>query len=349
LSALLKLIRVILFPITILYDVITRVRNHLYDSGYKPSFKFEVLTISVGNLNVGGSGKTPMVEYLIRLLKGIRQLATLSRGYGRGTKGFRLASEQDSARTLGDEPFQIYRKFGSHVKVAVGEERALAIPNILHEHPEVDLILLDDAFQHRSVQPHFSILLTEYTSLFFNDLVIPTGNLREARKGASRADVAVVTKCPDVLENFEREQIALGIKKYLGEKPVFFSRISYGKPIGFGSDENISKSIILVSGIAHASSLASFLRMRHEIVRHFHFQDHHSYLEKEMKEIIDLSRLHQCSILTTEKDMVRLIDSRFDGMIKQASIFFIPIQMEFLENGPDFDKLITEKVKSLIE
>jgi tetraacyldisaccharide 4'-kinase len=178
------------------YDGITALRNTLYDRSYKPSTRFALPVISVGNLAVGGTGKTPMVEYLIRLLAPEFQLATLSRGYGRKTKGFRIAGAADTAATLGDEPYQLYKKFSPQVEVTVGEERAYAIPMILQERETIQAIILDDAFQHRSVTPGFSILLTEYGNPFFNDYVLPVGRLREAKSGADRADMVVVTKCP---------------------------------------------------------------------------------------------------------------------------------------------------------
>lgn len=346
---LLQLLRVIMFPLALVYDAITRLRNHLYNSGYKPSFKFEVFTICVGNLNVGGAGKTPMVEYLIRLLGERYHVATLSRGYGRGTKGFRLAAAEDDARTLGDEPFQFYRKFGDRVKVAVGEDRALAIPNILHEHPDVKIVVMDDAFQHRSVQPHFSILLSEYAAPFFHDFVMPTGNLREARRGASRANVVVITKCPQHLPLSEREHITNQVKEYAGAKPVFFSTIVYGEPVSFGANKPITPSVILVSGIAHANSLATFLRSKYEIIKHFHFQDHHSYLEDELKAIVALSIQQQCAVLTTEKDMVRLISPHFQHYIEQVPLFYVPIQTSFIENGPDFDKIVLDRASAPLE
>jgi tetraacyldisaccharide 4'-kinase len=345
----LKVIRVLLFPISVIYDLITRLRNHLFDSGYKPSFQFDVLTISVGNLNVGGSGKTPMVEYLIRLLLPEFKIATLSRGYRRGTRGFRLASESDNAATLGDEPFQLFRKFGSSIKVAVGEERALAIPNILHECPEVNCILLDDAYQHRTVRPHTSILLTEFDRPFHRDHLMPTGNLREARSGAKRADLVVVTKCPGDLRDEQIDAYQAAIRKYISNKPVFFSQITYDSPIAFGVEKTISKSVVLVSGIAHADLLKEHLLKRYDIVKHFHFPDHHVYSEKEASEIVNISRQHQASILTTEKDMVRLIHPSVEPLFASSPLFYIPIRFEFLRNGADFDRLVLQMAKSALK
>src|SRR6478609_5114611 len=173
-----SVLRFLLLPFALIYDWITRLRNHLYDIDYKHAIEFDRVVISVGNLNVGGSGKTPMIEYLIRLLTPHSTVATLSRGYGRKTRGFRMATTEDSAKTLGDEPFQFYLKFKDQISVTVGEERALAIPEMLMQTPEIDIILLDDAFQHRPVKPTYSILLTEYSRPFFTDFVLPMGTLR---------------------------------------------------------------------------------------------------------------------------------------------------------------------------
>ena len=190
------LLRILLFPFSWLYYLITQIRNRLYDRGLKPSVKFELPVICVGNLTVGGTGKTPMIEHLIRLLQNRFKVATLSRGYGRATKGIRIAGPSENASTIGDEPFQFYTKFGKRITVAVGEERALAIPTILQECSDTQIILLDDGFQHRKVSPGFSILLTDYHRPFYNDFLLPSGRLRESRWGAERADVIVVTKCP---------------------------------------------------------------------------------------------------------------------------------------------------------
>jgi tetraacyldisaccharide 4'-kinase len=192
-------LRILLLPVAWLYEGITRLRNWLYDKGYKKSTSFPLPVISVGNLTVGGTGKTPHVEYLVRLLKDQRQLVTLSRGYGRQTKGFLIADEQANAATIGDEPMQFYQKFGHQIKVAVGEKRVPAIEQILRLYPKTEIILLDDAFQHRAVRPCFSILLSDYHRPFYTDFVLPAGRLRESRKGAGRADAVIFSKCPQNL------------------------------------------------------------------------------------------------------------------------------------------------------
>ena len=215
----------ILLPFGWIYNLATRLRNHLYDTGYRPSFRFSgVFTVSVGNLNMGGSGKTPVTEYLIRLLSGSWLVASLSRGYGRTTSGFRLLNDSDTARTAGDEPFQIHRKFGGRVTVAVSEDRSLAIPELLNLDTPPQVVIMDDAFQHRKVIPDLNILLTRFAEPFFSDRIFPAGWLREARTGARRADVILFTKCPDTLSQASQLDLISKVKQYAGMVPVFFTR-----------------------------------------------------------------------------------------------------------------------------
>ena len=223
-------LRWLLFPLSALYGWMMRVRNRQFDSGSRAVVEFIPTIISVGNLSMGGTGKTPMIEYLIRLLKDRVKLATISRGYGRKTKGFIMASEKETARTIGDEPLQFYRKFKDEVFVTVCEERILAVPEVLSEHEEVSLFLLDDAYQHRKIGRDLNILLTTFEEPFFRDHVVPLGRLREERAGASRADLIVVTKCPEGIGDTEKQWFTREVKNYAGDKPVFFSRVSYGQP-----------------------------------------------------------------------------------------------------------------------
>ena len=336
--------RVLLFPFAVAYDAITRVRNRLYDTGRRPSAKFEVPLIGVGNLSVGGTGKTPMIEYLIRLLSDRYRVATLSRGYGRRTKGVRIANENDDAASLGDEPLQFYRKFKGRVIVAVGEERALAIPTIIHEHPDVDLILLDDAFQHRRVQPSFQILLTDYNHLFVRDYLLPAGRLRESRAGAARADVIVVTKCPSGISDDEMIAIGSAVRRYT-KKAVFFTRIAYGNlvPVGEVSPYRPGK-VIMVSGIANPAPMEAYLRQHFKIVRKFLYPDHHAYSPKDLEAICDAAVTEGAAVVTSEKDMVK-----FDAQIFQKQsvpLHYLPIEVEFLRNGKEFDEMVLNAVKS---
>ena len=341
-----KILKLLLYPFAALYNLITRVRNYLYDIGHKPSFEFETPVIAVGNLNVGGSGKTPMVEYLIGLLANRYRVATLSRGYKRETKGYRLAQEQDTARSLGDEPFQLFRKFGDRVKVVVGEDRVFAIPNILQEFPDTDVILLDDALQHRSVKPQLSILVTEFSHPFYKDFVLPFGRLREARRGAVRSDIIVVTKCSEKLSTEEERKITHSIQHYTGVKPVFFSTIQYGEPLALGSEPSLSRNIVLVSGLAKSQSLEAYCSQHFRILRHFDFDDHHGYLEGDLKEIEDFckTQAEPYSIITTEKDMVKLIEPNLRPYLNRLPWFYVPIRQAFLQNGLKFDELVLRSV-----
>lgn len=340
-----SILRFLLFPFALLYDGITRVRNHLYNIGRKPSVAFDRTVISVGNLNVGGSGKTPMIEYLVRLLQPSNQLAILSRGYGRKTYGLRFAGNEDSARTMGDEPYQYYRKFGDKVLVTVCEDRVLAIPEILHQQPETDVILLDDAFQHRAVKPRFSILLTEFSRPFYSDYVLPMGTLREARSGVKRADVIVVTKCPADLTMERKEEFIHRIKNYSSHQSIFFSSISYGVPQPINPQPWIaSNEVVLVSGIAQSGIFEAYARAQFSVLRHFDFADHHAYTSDDIKTIIDFcnSQAKPISILTTEKDMVKLLPF---GETLALSWFYLPIETVFVDNGAEFDTLIRKAIQ----
>lgn len=335
--------RFLLVPFAMLYDVVTAVRNRLYDMNYKPITRFDIPVISVGNLAVGGTGKTPMVEYLIRLLSPEFKIATLSRGYGRKTRGFRIASEKDSAATVGDEPYQIYKKFTPSVNVVVGEDRAYAIPMLLQEREETNVVLLDDAYQHRSVIPGFSILLTEYSNPFYNDDLLPYGRLREAPEGAKRADAIVVTKCPAQLDGDAVMEFERCIRKY-SDKPVFFSKIRYGEPVAFGKpDVRLSKQVVLVSAIANAHILEEYVAKSFSLIRHFSFRDHYAFSAGDLNEISALLKKYpegEVSIITTEKDSVKLQRAELHDAITQLPIFYLPIETEFIRNGKDFDTLV---------
>jgi tetraacyldisaccharide 4'-kinase len=338
-------LKILLWPFTVLYNLVTKVRNYLYDIGHKPSFQFETVVICVGNLNVGGSGKTPMIEYLVRLLGDTYSLAILSRGYGRKTKGIRLASEQDDAFTLGDEPYQYYRKFGKKVTVCVGEERALAIPTILNERPETQVILLDDAFQHRTVVPQFSILLTEFSKPFYKDFLMPFGRLRESRSGAKRADAIIVTKCQQTIAN----DMVSEVQRYSGNKPVFFSGLEHKKAEAFVEGNVIGKKVILVSGIANSAKLEEFVTSNYQLIQHFKFGDHHPYSQSDIEKIEVAAKAQGAeSILTTEKDMVKLISAKLKTYLSEKLWFYLPVETVFVNRGSEFDEMVLAVVGSKV-
>jgi tetraacyldisaccharide 4'-kinase len=339
------MLRIILFPFAVLYDLVTRIRNYLYDRGLKPSVGFDVITISVGNLTVGGTGKTPMIEHLIRILRPEYPVATLSRGYGRNTKGFRLAGKDDNATTIGDEPFQIYKKYGEKVKVAVCEDRAFAIPNILQDGDEDYVILMDDAYQHRRVRPTFSILLSDFNRPFYNDFLLPAGRLRESRSNAKRANAVVISKCPHDISDDTMMEIEKYVRRY-ASAPVFFTKIHYGEPVSFGKGGKISDKVILVSGIAYSRPLKSYVTSNFSLITHLDFPDHYTYQVSDIASLEALAAQHpDASILTTEKDMVKLDVSHFQERMRSLPIFYLPVETEFIKNGEDFDAMVVNVVK----
>lgn len=334
----------ILFPFAVLYNATTRFRNHLYNIEYKPSFQFETNVICVGNLAVGGTGKTPAVMYLVNhLLQNNRKVAILSRGYGRRTRGFRIVDSQDNASTVGDEPSIFYDYFKDQAMVAVGEDRALAIPRILFERPDTDTVVMDDGFQHRQVRPSLSIILTTYDRLFYHDFVMPVGLLRESRVNLSRADVVVVTKCPDTLTQEERSTINSQIREYKSNIPVFFAEVSYGQLQPVPKNETKPrKKIILVTSIANTEALIARVNAEFEIVRHFKYRDHYKFKESDLLNWSESSRRQNASIITTEKDFVKIRE--LDGF-SALDLFVWPIEMKIIDREEDFLKIIDDSLK----
>lgn len=321
-----------------------RLRNHLYNIGYKKEFSFDVFTIGVGNLVMGGTGKTPMTEYLIRRFHSQFKMAVLSRGYGRRTSGFKISNEVDTAWSIGDEPLQIYRKFGRSVVVAVGENRLMSIPEILHRYPTVDFVVMDDSFQHRRVKPAVNLLLTNYSTPFYFDSVFPVGWLREPRAGARRADAIIVNKCPDSLEAQEMETFKRCIARF-SKAPVFFSSLKYDEPIAFGSAHKIADTIVLVSALANNYLFGNYCATVFQVVKHFEFPDHHFYTPEEIDSIIQWAKERGASIVTTEKDMVKLVEG--GQSIAQSPWFYLPINIVFLEREEEFHGIILDKANAM--
>lgn len=284
-----------------------------------------------------------MVEYIIRLFHPQYTVATLSRGYGRITKGFKFASSSENASTLGDEPFQIFKKFGGKVKVSVGEERALAIPYIIDEVPETQLIVLDDNFQHRKVKPSFQVVLTDFQNLFYKDYLLPVGQLRESRRGVSRADAIVVTKCPFDLDEEKMMEVEKCIREY-ADKPIFFAGIRYGNPIALDHSYPTSNKVVLVSGIANHKPLENYVASHYTLIRHFAFADHHPYSKHDLNEIMQVARKENAMVLLTEKDAVKIDSGALKELIHGVSIFYLPIETELLKNGKEFDEMLLNVV-----
>lgn len=347
-NSMLYYLKFLLWPFSLLYGEIMSVRNLLYNKGLLPSQKFELPIIAVGNLTVGGTGKTPHVEYILRLLHKFK-LATLSRGYKRNTKGFVLADLHATANSLGDEPFQYHLDFPD-VTVAVCEDRVEGVNQLLSLNKELDVIVLDDAMQHRSIQPSLNLLITDFNRPFYKDLVMPAGLLREPANGAARADAIIVSKCPNSLSKEEQKQIVKHINKHASQKtPVFFTAFQYGAPIRIGAETAFSHQVILLTGIANADPLKQYLTGQGcQLVKHFDFPDHHPYSLQDvskLEEALHSTTGESCVIVTTRKDAVKLLDEKLLPKVKQLPVFFIPIEVCFLEKRSKFDQLIVQHVE----
>lgn len=337
------LLRKILFPFAILYGLITTIRNFLFDKGILKSYSFDLPIIAVGNLSVGGTGKTPQIEYLIRLLSKNYRIATLSRGYKRQSKGFILADANSNAVILGDEPFQFYQKF-RNIQVAVDADRKNGIEQLLFQSKKPEVILLDDAFQHRKVKAGFYILLTSYGDLYSDDLMLPTGNLRECRSGAKRANVIIVTKCPSNLSAEEQNEIKNKLK-LSGNQELYFTYIDYDDCIYSENrkmkvDEIQTVDKILVAGIAKPEPFFDFLQGTNDTC--LSFPDHHNFTDTDILEIKNKAKNN--SVITTEKDFVRL-----KGSLPSEQLFYLPIKSSFLSGSENFDKTIMDYVGTTIK
>ncbi|WP_159022723.1 tetraacyldisaccharide 4'-kinase [Formosa sp. L2A11] len=298
-----KLLRYIFFPIVPVYYGITWVRNKLFDLGILESTSYNFPVICVGNLSVGGTGKTPMIEYLIRLLKNDYKVATLSRGYKRKSEGFQIGKPGVTADILGDEPFQFYSKYIDKVTVAVDANRREGISKLMQLDPKPNVVLLDDAYQHRKVKAGFNILLTTYSNIYTSDIVLPTGNLREPKKGAKRANVIIVTKCPETLSDSEKKELIKAINPKMHQH-VFFSAIKYADHVVSKTKQLLLEDVpkfTLVTGIANPTPLVDFLSKKELDFEHLNFKDHHDFTVDEL----DIFK-QKSFIITTEKDFMRL-------------------------------------------
>jgi len=344
-----EVFRFLVIPLALLYGLITKVRNLLFDIKLLPSEKFSIPVISVGNLVAGGSGKTPMVEYIVRLLYGKTNIATLSRGYRRKTSGYRLAGENETVETLGDEPLQYHQKF-EHLKVAVCERRREGIRRLMKDFSELEVVILDDAFQHRYVKPELSILVTDYFKLFTKDWLLPYGRLREHISGRKRADIIVVTKTPRIFSPIVRKQMLEEIKPFPGQS-VCFSYINYlpFEPVYITDCDILSKtenvySIILVTGIGNPGPMEEYLRRFCTDLELMEFPDHHEFVEKDLlhlKEKYTNLPTKRKIIVTTEKDAKRLQNPEAKAIIGNLPVFYTPISYEFhAEDKMLFDKAV---------
>lgn len=343
----LKSFRVLLFPLALLYGLIIRIRNWLFDKQYLKSAEFNFPLICIGNLSVGGTGKSPMVEYLIELLQPKFRLGTLSRGYKRRTKGYVIANQETTALELGDEPMQFHSKF-PRITVASCEERIVGIPHLLQDVPNLQTIILDDAFQHRSVKAGLNILLTDYSNLYPDDFYLPTGDLRDEKKSAARAEIIVVTKCPYSLDATEKQEIIRNLNPN-PDQQVFFTTIEYGTPyhiVNHGDEWMITPrdEILLVCGIANPKQLKDYLLAKTHTYYQQDFSDHHIFSIDDLNEIKEKYEAIQAKdkmILTTEKDAVRLL--KFKEELTHIPLYVLPIRHFFLFNeGGQFNERVTD-------
>lgn len=343
------LIRILLLPFSLLYGLGVSLRDFFYRQKLLVSVKFNLPVISVGNLSIGGAGKTPHIEYLIRLLDPYLEVATLSRGYRRKTQGHLVVQTWSTAEQTGDEPLQFKRKFPG-VYVTVNESRALGIPQVIQNRPEVQVVLLDDAFQHRSVTPGLNILLTEYGRPFTRDFLLPSGRLREWRSAYRRADVVVVSKCPPDITDEERRAMTREIHPFPHQQ-VFFSSYRYLPPYyilnpAYRVELQEDVAVLLVCAIANTDYLRSYLESTAGAVRVREYEDHHYFTDTDLEEIEKVFNLMPGSkklIITTEKDAMRLELHRPWLTEKRLPVMVLPVEVYFhFGEGERFDKIVRD-------
>ncbi len=342
-----KISKILLYPFSLLYGGVTTLRNKSFDHGFKPVLQIDAPVISVGNLSVGGTGKSPMVEYLVSLLKSHYKITVISRGYGRKTKGYILATSNSKAQEIGDEPRQILNKFPD-ISLAVSEKRALAIEKLFKPKSN-QLFILDDAFQHRYVARDINILLTSADSLFYHDAVLPAGRLREFKSGALRADVIIVTKCSD---DINQEAIIKEIYAYNSKAPVFFTKIEYAKVLKSSTNrialkDISSESLKVISGIAKPEIFKAYLKR--SIIDDFEFEtfpDHYQFTKRDIDGFtLFLRNSPKAIIITTEKDYSRLLDFTISSDL-WSRFYYLEIKTSFLGGDTRFKSYLTSQLES---
>ncbi|HZK09289.1 MAG TPA: tetraacyldisaccharide 4'-kinase [Bacteroidales bacterium] len=341
----------LLYPFALLYALVLMLRNKAYDWGLLRSKRFDVPVISVGNLSMGGTGKTPHVEYLIELLKDEYQPAVISRGYKRKSRGFVMAAPQSTSMDIGDEPLQISRKF-PEIKVAVDGNRVRGIRQMLQKHPSTDVVLLDDAFQHRAVKSGLSILLTDFHNLYAEDYPVPVGTLREFRSGAHRADIIIVTKTGRTLSPITVRRLD-ELLKPRPHQQLFFSYISYGPltPLPGSTaelpEEKVS-SVLLFAGIANTYPLKEHVMKISNYQEMIEFSDHHHYTQKDYEKIrkqFEDIFVKNKIIITTEKDAMRIAIPQIPELLADLPVFYIPIEIKI---HTEFRKSFNEQIRNYV-
>lgn len=353
-----KILPYVLKPLSILYGMGTDVRNWLFDKRILPVEEFDVPVVSIGNLTVGGTGKTPHVEYVAGMLSTTYNIAVLSRGYKRKTKGFILANETSTPESIGDEPLQIYLKHGARVKVAVCESRSKGIKEILRQFPDTQMILLDDAFQHRYVKPKVNVLLMDYNRPVYEDNLLPYGRLRESCHQVNRADMVIVTKCPPGMSPLSFRLISKRLE-LMPYQSLYYSSYRYGEltpvfphdhPYKVDLRELTSRdTVMLVTGIANPRGFVRHFKSYPFKVVVNHFADHHSFSRKDMEELVEKFKKMKGErkiIITTEKDAVRMAYNPYFPTFLKPSVFYIPITVAMVSETDDND-LIGDLMKAI--
>ncbi len=348
-------LKILLLPFALLYGLITCIRNRLYDWHFLKETKFDTHTIGVGNLAVGGAGKTPLVAYLIALLQNENfSVATLSRGYKRKTKGYVLATNESNANDIGDEPLIYKSKF--NVEVAVDGNRVRGVENLLKLQPQPSVVLLDDVFQHRAIKCGLNIVVSDYSNLFFNDQLLPAGTLREHKSGIERADIIIVSKTPERTNAVEMRTIVKDIQPRAHQR-VYFSYLNYGELYAINNikqkldtlNELFRYKVISFAGIANAQPMINYLKEFAEDVRHLPFTDHHEFVAKDL---VDIEKYYQSIeginkiLVTTEKDLMRLKNPEVWEIAQRMNIYILPIDVSFKDKETEFNELILKYVRT---
>lgn len=347
--------KIVFFPFAVIYGIITALRNFLYDWKILPSKSFEVHTICVGNLAVGGTGKTPHVEYLINLLKNEMKLAVLSRGYKRKSTGFIHATDSSSIQDIGDEPL-LYKTKNPDLDVCVDGDRVNGVKKILEFSEPPKVIILDDAFQHRALNCGLKIVISEYTNVFINDCMMPAGYLRESKRGINRADIVIISKTPERTSAVEMRNLAKDLK-LLAHQQLFFSWLKYGELYGFQNPKETINTlndlfryrIILFTGIGNPTPMLTYLKEYSSGVKHIPFSDHHQFTINDINDIreeLDAIEGGNKIVITTEKDAMRLRNGDLQDLANTLPLYVLPIEVDFKEKTQEFNETIINYVRT---
>ena len=347
--------KILLFPLAIVYGIITSLRNLLYDWKILKSKSFDVHTICVGNLAVGGTGKTPHVEHLIRLLKNDFTIATLSRGYKRKSSGFLMADPNSTALDIGDEPLQ-YKTKNPDLIVAVDANRPNGVKRLLSLDIPPNVILLDDAFQHRALKCELNIVVSEYNNLYLHDHMLPAGSLREPKNGIKRADIIIISKTPDRVNAVDIRNLIKDIKP-LSHQKLFFTWLKYGELAGFQNpletvdtlNDLFRYRVVAFTGIGNPAPMVTYLKEYASSVKHIQYPDHHSFTLQNIAEIrtaLDAFEGGNKIVVTTEKDAMRLKDSNLQDIVNTLPLFVLPIEVDFKDKEQEFNETIINYVRT---